>query len=225
MSGTYENILEIRDLRVEAPNGAVLVDGISLDLPRGEILGLIGESGAGKSTIGLAAMGYGRGGCRIAGGTITLAGTELAGSGRATREGMRGARIAYVAQSAAAFNPASEPLVEPYRTAMTEYGIAGAALALIPQKPHFRDVSLREELTSGRPATPGAIADALRLADAQGISLELMHRVTVLAAGGATPAATRSPPPPSPSSRRPASATSPSPPLTSMNSCVAVPIG
>ena len=32
---------------------------------------------------------------------------------------------------AAAFNPASEPLVEPYRTAMTEYGIAGAALALI----------------------------------------------------------------------------------------------
>ena len=48
-----------------------------------------------------------------------------------------------------------------------------AALALIPQKPHFRDVSLREELTSGRPATPGAIADALRLADAQGIVARL----------------------------------------------------
>lgn len=107
MSGMHENILEIRDLRVEAPNGAVLVDGISLGLPKGEILGLIGESGAGKSTIGLAAMGYGRGGCRITGGTITLAGTELAGSARTTREAMRGARIAYVAQSAAAaFNPA-----------------------------------------------------------------------------------------------------------------------
>ena len=48
-----------------------------------------------------------------------------------------------------------------------------AALALIPQKPHFRDVSLREELTSGRPAAPGAIADALRLADAQGIVARL----------------------------------------------------
>lgn len=106
MNATQANILQIRDLRVEAPGGAVLVDGISLDLAKGEILGLIGESGAGKSTIGLAAMGYGRGGCRIAGGTITLAGTELASSGRAMRESMRGARIAYVAQSAAAaFNP------------------------------------------------------------------------------------------------------------------------
>ncbi len=110
------NILTIRDLRVAAPNGAILVDGIDLDLAPGEILGLIGESGAGKSTIGLAAMGYGRGGCRIVGGTITLGDTSLMDGSRATREKMRGARIAYVAQSAAAaFNPAiriGEQIVE-----------------------------------------------------------------------------------------------------------------
>lgn len=106
MSAPAEPVLSIRDLRVTAPNGAVLVDGISLDLARGEVLGLIGESGAGKSTIGLAAMGYGRGGCKISGGQITLAGTELTTGGKATREAMRGARIAYVAQSAAAaFDP------------------------------------------------------------------------------------------------------------------------
>ncbi|WP_134681842.1 ABC transporter ATP-binding protein [Paracoccus ravus] len=101
------NVLEIRDLRVEAPNGAVLLHGVSLDLRPGEVLGLIGESGAGKSTIGLASMGYGRGGCRITGGEIRLVGTEMRSASRPQREALRGARIAYVAQSAAAaFNPA-----------------------------------------------------------------------------------------------------------------------
>ena len=100
-------ILSIRDLQVAAPDGTVLVKGVSLDLAKGEILGLIGESGAGKSTIGLAAMGYGRGGCRITGGTIDLLGVDLMQSGRRKREDMRGVDIAYVAQSAAAaFNPA-----------------------------------------------------------------------------------------------------------------------
>ena len=59
------NVLQIRGLKVAAPNGAILVDNVDLDLKRGEVKGLIGESGAGKSTIGLAAMGYGRNGCRI----------------------------------------------------------------------------------------------------------------------------------------------------------------
>ena len=64
------HVLTVRNLKVSAPNGALLVDDVSLDLAPGEVLGLIGESGAGKSTIGLAAMGYGRGGCRITGGDI-----------------------------------------------------------------------------------------------------------------------------------------------------------
>ncbi|WP_334176793.1 ABC transporter ATP-binding protein [Pseudoxanthobacter sp.] len=106
-TNTTAPILRIRNLRVSAPGGAVLVDGVSLDLAPGEVLGLIGESGAGKSTIGLAAMGYGRGGCRITGGSIHVAGSDLMAGGRAVREKVRGARIAYVAQSAAsAFNPA-----------------------------------------------------------------------------------------------------------------------
>lgn len=67
------NVLTIRGLKVAAPNGAILVDGIDVDLAPGVVLGLIGESGAGKSTIGLAAMGYGRGGCRIVGAASILA--------------------------------------------------------------------------------------------------------------------------------------------------------
>ena len=100
-------ILEIHGLRVENLAGNVLVDNANITLMPGEVLGLIGESGAGKSTIGLAAMGYARGGCKITKGRVVIDGVtiqDLTAEGRAQ---FRGRRIAYVAQSAAAsFNPA-----------------------------------------------------------------------------------------------------------------------
>ncbi|NGN40410.1 ABC transporter ATP-binding protein [Mesorhizobium sp. CGMCC 1.15528] len=102
-----EHVLKIRNLRIESVAGTTLVDGVDLTVARGEVLGLIGESGAGKSTIGLASMGYARAGCRIVGGTIELEGKELRSLGAEGRRDLRGTRIAYVAQSASAsFNPA-----------------------------------------------------------------------------------------------------------------------
>lgn len=103
-------LLEIRNLQIEGESDEVwcpIVRGVDLTLKRGEVLGLIGESGAGKSTIGLAAMGYARGGCRISGGSILFDGIDLKATSDETRRKLRGSRIAYVAQSAAAsFNPA-----------------------------------------------------------------------------------------------------------------------
>lgn len=103
-------LLEIKDLQLEAKIAGTwtgIVHGVDLTLKRGEVLGLIGESGAGKSTIGLAAMGFARNGCRINGGSVLFDGQDLLKISDRKRRRLRGSRIAYVAQSAAAaFNPA-----------------------------------------------------------------------------------------------------------------------
>ncbi|ASW08444.1 ABC transporter ATP-binding protein [Rhizobium sp. 11515TR] len=108
-------LLSVRDLKIEAtsyppgesPKRVTIVDGVSFDLQKGKVLGLIGESGAGKSTIGLSALAYGRGGAEITGGQVLLDGTDILPLGKSGIRGIRGARVCYVAQSAAAaFNPA-----------------------------------------------------------------------------------------------------------------------
>jgi peptide/nickel transport system ATP-binding protein len=107
---TDNPLLEIHGLRIAGQSGEdwhEIVKGVDLVLHRGEVLGLIGESGAGKSTIGLAAMGYTRPGCRIIAGTIRFDGTDLLRLSEPARRTIWGTRMAYVAQSAAAaFNPA-----------------------------------------------------------------------------------------------------------------------
>jgi len=101
------NTLEIRGLCVDTLDGSPLVKSVSLQLAPGEVLGLIGESGAGKSTIGLAALGYARQGCRISAGEVLVNGTDLLTLSSDQKRQWRGRRVAYVAQSAAAaFNPA-----------------------------------------------------------------------------------------------------------------------
>ncbi len=143
-------ILTIEGLRVETAAGAVLVDGVDVTLARGEVLGLIGESGAGKSTIGLAALAYARAGCRLAGGTIRLDDVELRGAGGDGRRRVRGARVAYVAQSAAAaFNPAMT-LMDQVIEGPVRHGLAAPAEARaravdlfkaldLPEPEHFGD--------------------------------------------------------------------------------------
>ncbi len=73
-------ILSVRDLRVEipTPRGVVkAVDGVSLDVPRGGALGLVGESGCGKSMTLRAILGLLPGRARIAGGDVVFDGEAL----------------------------------------------------------------------------------------------------------------------------------------------------
>ena len=120
-------LLKIKDLRIEGYSDEKwieIVHGIDLTLHRGEVMGLIGESGAGKSTIGLAAMGFTRDGCRIStGSSIEFDGMELTTTPASHLQSLRGARIAYVAQSAAAsFNPAHK-LIDQHTETPLQYGL------------------------------------------------------------------------------------------------------
>lgn len=105
-------LLSIQGLVVEVPDGRggwrPIVDDVSLAVARGEVLGLIGESGAGKTTLGLAALGYARPPARFTAGQILLNGQgDLLRLSPAALQALRGRRVALVAQSAAAaFNPA-----------------------------------------------------------------------------------------------------------------------
>ena len=124
-------LLRIGDLRVEArlrrpghaPVWRPIVNGVDVTLHRAEVLGLIGETGAGKSTLGLAAMGYVRRGCRISGGEIVLDGVDLRTAAPEVLHDVRGRKVAYVAQSAAAaFNPAHRILAQVLEVARIHEG-------------------------------------------------------------------------------------------------------
>jgi len=153
-----DNLLEIKNLRIEAtayapgekPRDIVIVDDVSLTLERGKVMGLIGESGAGKSTIGLAALSYGRGGIRLAGGSILLNGREIRGAGAGTLRSLRGKEVTYVAQSAAAaFNPAKR-LMEQVIEATLHHGLMSKDAAEARAVELFRTLSLPDPESFGR---------------------------------------------------------------------------
>jgi len=155
---TGEPLLDIRDLRIEATVHApgepsrdiVIVDGVSLSLARGRVMGLIGESGAGKSTIGLAALAYGRGGIRLTGGDIRLNGREIRTAGTAEWRKLRGREVTYVAQSAAAaFNPAKR-LMEQVIEATLHHGLMNREAAEARAVELFRTLSLPDPESFGR---------------------------------------------------------------------------
>lgn len=153
-----EALLDIRDLRIEAtayppgepPRQLVLVDGVSVSVDKGRVLGLIGESGAGKSTIGLSAMAFGRGGVRLTGGQILLNGRDIRLAQPAALRGLRGREVTYVAQSAAAsFNPAKR-LMEQVIEASLAHGLMGRAEAEARAVSLFRQLGLPDPENFGR---------------------------------------------------------------------------
>ncbi len=104
-------LLEIDRLKIEArnDNGGLLpiVNGVSFNVQCGEVVALIGESGSGKTTIALSVLGYTKPGLEFTGGEVRLDGRDIISMPPEEKQQLRGKRVAYLAQSAAAaFNPA-----------------------------------------------------------------------------------------------------------------------
>jgi ABC-type glutathione transport system ATPase component len=99
-------LLEV-DLSVDYANRAGVLDGVRLSLAAGEVLGLVGQSGSGKSTMALAIMGLLEWKNGKARGSIRFGGRELTRLKERERRGLRGREIALVLQSpVASLNPA-----------------------------------------------------------------------------------------------------------------------
>ena len=101
VGATGEPLLEVTGLRVRLPSrsGALLaaVDGVDLTVHAGEVLGVAGESGSGKTMTALATLGLLPHGARTDG-SIRLAGRELLGLSDKELRGVRGREVAMVAQ-------------------------------------------------------------------------------------------------------------------------------
>ena len=105
------HILEVDQLKIDArkDDGSLspIVKGVSFNVKQGEVVALIGESGSGKTTIALSALGYTKPGLEFTSGEVRLHGQNVISMPSEQKRLMRGQKVAYLAQSAAAtFNPA-----------------------------------------------------------------------------------------------------------------------
>ncbi|MBV6648433.1 MAG: ABC transporter ATP-binding protein [Hoeflea sp.] len=103
-----ETLLSIKDLTIDFDQGKRFVralHGVSLNVARGEVLGVVGESGCGKSITWLAALGLLGSKARISG-SVRLNGQEIAGAPENDLAGLRGGRIAMIFQDpSSSLNP------------------------------------------------------------------------------------------------------------------------
>ncbi|MGA0796328.1 MAG: ABC transporter ATP-binding protein [Quisquiliibacterium sp.] len=116
-------LLSVRDLRVEFPTRRgtlTALDGISFDIGAGEVLGMVGESGAGKSLTGAAIIGLLEPPGRIASGEIRLRGERIDNLAPEAMRRIRGKRIGMVFQDPlTSLNPlytVAQQIVETIRT-------------------------------------------------------------------------------------------------------------
>jgi peptide/nickel transport system ATP-binding protein len=116
-------VLSVRNLQIEfaTRRGALrAIDGVSFDIAKGEVLGVVGESGAGKSVTGLAVIGLIDRPGRISGGEILLSGLRVDNLPPEAMRKLRGKRIGMIFQDPlTSLNPlyrVGDQIIETIRT-------------------------------------------------------------------------------------------------------------
>jgi peptide/nickel transport system ATP-binding protein len=190
-------LLRVEDLRVEyiTANGRVrVVDDVSFTVRRGEILGLAGESGSGKTTIALAILRLLKAPAAITGGRVFFEGRDILDLNEIELRRMRGRRIALVTQSAMnALNPVltigeqlSDAIIEhEHVTRAAALGRARAQLEVVGIDP-ARVKSYPHELSGGMRqrvviAMALALSPSLVLMDEPTTALDVVIQREILA--------------------------------------------
>lgn len=93
-----DNLLRVHELTIAVDDGPTLVSGVSFALKPGEVLGLVGESGCGKTMTARSLLGLVPGGVSVANGSIQWQGRELVGSTESQLRALRGSEIAMISQ-------------------------------------------------------------------------------------------------------------------------------
>lgn len=138
-------------IALDLPDGSSrsVVEDVSFAIPKGEVLALIGESGSGKTTIALAMMGYSRFGATISADCIRIGDLQIDAMDEHALRKVRGSRVAYIAQSAAAaFNP-SRTILSQVIEPLTVHGLAGRDQARAKAIDLFRALALPSPETIG----------------------------------------------------------------------------
>jgi peptide/nickel transport system permease protein len=125
-AGERSGLLSVRDLAVSYTladgTSTEVVHGVDLDVRRGEVLGLVGQSGSGKSQTAFSVLGLLPPGGRVSRGSVLLDGTEVVGAAERTLRGLRGDTVAYVPQEPMSnLDPAftiGDHLTEPLRAVL-----------------------------------------------------------------------------------------------------------